>query len=443
MAVAQEISVGASRSDKQFNFGACLIDAVGWPLGAAFFSQTTLLPTFLRHLGASNTVVGALPALYALLMFLPGLLVAGFVARLRRARGYLFWVALGERLALLPLVWLTPLWAFRHPAWLICALFACFTVHGVALGVNQPAYWVVVAKCIPVHWRGRLFGFAGGLAGLFGLGLDRVLSRLLSGPGGGFPLGYSRAFLIGFLILLFSYMPLGIVREPPTAAKPADDPHAGHHGRDSLFVWRTNTGFRRFLIAQAVFYGATLATPFFVLDAGRRLHAGPAALAGYTATLVLAASFGSLGWGAWGDRSGNKVVLLASTLCAVFAGVGAALAPTAGAFYAVFAASALALAGVGIAGSNVTMEYAGSAREIALYTALYNAVTALPRALAPLLGGLLADLSGGHYTVVFLLSAALALLSLVLTLRVQEPRREQASNGYTVPSPTEKNDAGP
>lgn len=422
--MAQEIPAGASRPDRAFNFGACLIDAVGWPLGAAFFSQTTILPTFLRHLGASNTVVGALPALYALLMFLPGLLVAGYVGRLRRARGYLFWIALGERLALLPLVWLTPLWAFRHPDWLVCALFACFTVHGIALGVNQPAYWVVVGKCIPVHWRGRLFGFAGGLAGVLGLGLDRVLSQLLSGPGGGFPLGYSRAFLIGFVILLVSYMPLGIVREPPTLARGADDPHTGHYGRDSVFVWRTNHGFRRFLYGQVVFSCATLATPFFVLDAGRRLHAGPAALAGYTATLVLAASFGSLGWGAWADRSGNKVVLLASTVCAVLAGVGAALAPTAGAFYAVFAASALALAGVGIAGNNVTMEYAGSPREIALYTALYNAVTALPRALAPLVGGLIADQAGGDgYTVVFVLSAALAALSLLLTLRVEEPRR--------------------
>lgn len=420
--MAQDISVGASRADKVFNFGACLIDAVGWPLGAAFFSQTTLLPTFLRQLGASNTVVGALPALYSLLMFLPGLLVAGHVGRLRRARGYLFWVALCERLALLPLVWLTPLWAGTHPDWLIGALFACFTLHGIALGVNQPAYWVVVAKCIPVHWRGRLFGFGGGLAGVFGLGLDRVLSHLLSGPDGGFPLGYSRAFLIGFLILFFSFMPLGIVREPTTTPRNSDDPHTGHYGRDSLFVWRTNLGFRRFLIAQAVFYGATLATPFFVLDAARRLHAGPGALAGYTATLVLAASFGSLGWGAWGDRSGNKVVLAASTLCAVFAGAGAALAPTAGTFYAVFAASALSLAGVGIAGGNVTMEYAGSPREIALYTSLYNAVTALPRAFAPLLGGLIADRVGGGYTVIFILSAVLSLVSFALTLWVEEPR---------------------
>ena len=77
---------GESRADKCFNFWACLTDAVGWPLGAAFLSQATLLPTFLRHLHASNTQVGMLPALYNLLVFLPGVLVVRHLSRVPRAR---------------------------------------------------------------------------------------------------------------------------------------------------------------------------------------------------------------------------------------------------------------------------------------------------------------------------------------------------------------------
>ena len=60
------------------------------------------------------------------------------------------------------------------------------------------------------------------------------------------------------------------------------------------------------------------------------------------------------------------------------------------------------MAGIGLAGNNIVMEYAGTARDIPLYTALYNAVTALPRAAAPLLGGLLADRLG--YAPVFWLA---------------------------------------
>lgn len=412
---------GASRADNRFNFAACLIDAVGWPLGIAFFSQTTILPIFLQHLGAGNTAIGCLPALYNLLFFLPGVLTVRLVSRLPRARGYLLWVALVERFALLPLVWLTPMWGWTHPGWLIAALFVAITFHAGAMGLNQPAYWVVVGKVIPPHWRGRVFGYAGGVACLLGLGVDGLLRHLLSGPNGGFPDGFSRGFALGFGLLLVSVLPLGFVREPITAAIADDDPHSGHYGRDSWRVWRTHAAFRRFLYGQIAWTLASLAMPFFVLHAQKNLGAGTNAVAGYTATLVLASSLGSLAWGAWADRAGNKIVLLVSLACGIFGGILALIAPSALVFGGVFVALALSNAGVALAGNNIVMEYAGSSRDIPLYTAMYNAITALPRAGAPLLGGLLADHAGGYPTL-FALSAALSLLGLVLTRRAREPR---------------------
>lgn len=409
------------RADKKFNFAACVVDAVGWPLGAALFSNTTILPLFLTHLGASNTAIGCLPALYNLLVFLPGLLVVGHISRLTRARGYLFVIALIERFALLLLVPLTLLWGRTHPGWLLAALFGIITVHAGAMGFNQPAYWVVVGKSVPAAWRGRLFGYAGGIAGILGLGMDTLLRRLLSGPDGGFPNGYAGCFLIGFLLMTVSVLPLGMIREPVGLPPHEDDPHTGHYGQDSLRVWRTNTGFRRFLYGQIALTLASLAVPFYILYAERHLRAGSDAVAGYTATLVLVTAFGSLGWGAWGDKSGNKRVLLAACACAALASVFALLASTPFFFYGVFALLALGTAGTTIAGNNIVMEYAGTPREIPLYTAMYNAITALPRAGAPLLGGLLADRAGG-YEALFVLSAILAGVGLLLTLRAGEPR---------------------
>ncbi|MDQ2799261.1 MAG: MFS transporter, partial [Armatimonadota bacterium] len=182
-----------------------------------------------------------------------------------------------------------------------------------------------------------------------------------------------------------------------------------------------NHGFRRFLYGQIALTLAALAVPFYVLYAQHHLHAGSASVAGYTAALVLVGSFGGLGWGAWSDKAGNKIVLLAACACALLASVCALLAPTPLLFYGVFIALALAVAGMNIAGNNIVMEYAGTAREIPLYTAIYNAVTALPRAAAPLLGGLIADHIGG-YSALFVLSAALAFAALLLTLRAGEPR---------------------
>lgn len=404
----------------RWNFFACLVDAVGWPLGAAMVSTTTILPLFLRHLGAGNIEVGALPALYNLLVFVPGLWVAGYISRLRQARGYLFGVALLERFALIPLAVLTVLWGQTHPQWLLRAAFVCIGAHASMMGLNQPAYWVVVGKCIPPRLRGRLFGYAGGIGGLLGLGVERLLRQFLSGPHGGFPLGYSDLFFGAFVIMTISVLPLGMVREPPGSGQ--DDPHIGHYWHDSVRVWRGHAGFRRFLRAQIAGTAASLATPFFVLDAAHRLHAGGAA-AGYTATLILAGAFGGLGWGAWSDRAGNKRVLIGASVCLALAPALAAVAPSPLLYYGVFALSALGMAGVGLAGNNIVMEYAGGARDIPLYSALYNAITALPRAAAPLVGGILADRLG--YAPLFWLSAALAAASLILTLRAGDPRQSR------------------
>ena len=87
------------------------------------------------------------------------------------------------------------------------------------MGLNQPAYWVVVGKSVPAAWRGRLYGYAGGVAGVLGLGMDALLRHLLSGPNGGFPSGYALGFFIGFLLMTLSVLPLGVIREP--AGQPA------------------------------------------------------------------------------------------------------------------------------------------------------------------------------------------------------------------------------
>jgi MFS family permease len=411
-----------SRADRIFNFAACWIDATGFPLGAAFFSTTTILPVFLRHLGASNAVIGCLSALMSLMLLLPGLLTVGHIQRLARVRGYLIGLALVERAALLPLVPLTLAWGETHPTRLIALLFVCLAAHTAAMGLNLPAYWVIIGKTIPARWRGRLYGYAGGVGGLLGIGIDWVLrNAVLSGPGGGFPRGFSNGFLIGFLLLTASVLPLGLIREPAETAPPPDrDSPARHPLRDSRRVWRDDPGFRRFLLAQIAFSLAVLATPFFVLYARRDLLAGPAAIAGYTATTIIVSAFGSLVWGALADRSGNKRVLLAAAICALLAALSALAAPDPRLFYGVFLLSSLAAAGTSLAGNNIVMEFAGASREIPLYSVLYNLAVALPRAAAPLLGGLIADRAG--YRPLFVLSLLLALAACALTARVHEPR---------------------
>ncbi|MEO7716576.1 MAG: MFS transporter [Capsulimonas sp.] len=412
--------LGASRGDRIYNFFSCVIDSIGWPLGMAFFSNTIILPVFLAHLGASDLLVGCVPALMNLLITLPGFLVVPYLSRRRRVRGFLFWIALLERFALLPLAPLTLILGVSHPQWMIAALFGCLTVHATMMGLNQPAYWMAVGKTIPSHWRGRLYGVAGGIGGVLSIGVERLLSHLLSGPNGGFPGGYSKGFLIGFLILTFTVLPLGLLREPDSPVvvdKSAHPPFAGELKR----VLQGNHSFRQYLYAQTAFQLAAGVTPFYILYAQRDIGANTAAIAAFTGVMICVTAFGGLGWGAWADRAGNKVVLLSASVCAVLAPIAALIAHAPVEFYAVFVLLALLAAASNIAAANIVMEFASEAHEIGLYMSIANVVTALPRTVATLLGGAVASFTHG-YRVGFALSAVLALVSLLLTLRVTEPR---------------------
>jgi cyanate permease len=416
---------GAGREDRIYNFVSCLIDAIGFPLGIAFFSSTTILPLLLRRLGADDVLVGALPAIANLLTFLPGFLTVGYLNRRKRVRGYLFWVAIAERLCLLPLVPLTAAWGRTHPDWLIAAVFACLICHTTWMGLNQPAYWVAVGKTIPSQWRGRLFGYAGGLAGVLSIGIERVMSRFL-GPSGAFPTGFSQCFLIGFSILIVSMMPLGTLREPSLTQEEIehspDDLGPAGLVRQMRRVWADDTGFRRFLYSYIAIQCATIAGPFYILHAVRDVHVSAADAAGFTGTMVFVSSFGGLLWGAWADRAGNRIVLILGALICAFAAMGAVFATTVAAFYAVFAALALGTAGTVLAGFNIVMEFAHEPRAIPVYAATANAITALPRALAPLIGGALASYLGG-YGICFGLSAALSCFGALMALGIADPRR--------------------
>ena len=346
-----------------------------------------------------------------------------YISRLTRVRGFLFTVALVERFALLLMVPLTLLWGQAHPGWLLAALFGVITVHAGAMGLNQPAYWVVVGKSVPAAWRGRLFGYAGGVAGVLGLGMDSLLRRLLSGPDGGFPGGYADCFLIAFLLMTVSVLPFAVIREPRGLPPRADDPHTGHYGQDSLRVWRTNAGFRRFLYGQIALH--CLRSPFRSMCCMRSDIYGPARTPwqGTPRRWYWSTAFGGLGWGAWSDRAGNKIVLLGACACAGWPLCLRCSRRPPCSFSASSCCWRWPLAGTGIAGNNIVMEYAGP-REIPLYTAMFNAITALPRAAAPLIGGLIADHFGGYQTL-FILAATLGLLALLLTLRAGEPRHSR------------------
>jgi predicted MFS family arabinose efflux permease len=312
----------------------------------------------------------------------------------------------------LPLAFLAPLWGRTHPQWLIIATFLCFGGHSLSMGFNIPAYWTVIGKTVPVHWRGRMYGIAGGIAGVCTLGTEWLLRNVvLGGPDGGFPDGYGRGFLLGFAFLTVSILPFLWLREPRSEPTTED---VGFRWSAATMLWSSDPRFRRLTLSQTVYMLTGVAAPFLALLAERRLGKGAADLALYTSVSVFTAAIGALLIGWLADRWGNRPMTAIACVVGAATFLVALFAQSNGAFALAFALWALATAGVDLAANNLMMELAGDSGRIPLYSALYNIVRAAPRTLAPWLGGLLVGWLG--YGPIMVL-AALAALAALLVLR--------------------------
>ena len=67
-----------ARRHVRHNVVALSVDLGLFLVGLSFASQSTILPAFAAHLGASNLVIGAIPALMTLGWNLPSLFWAGY-----------------------------------------------------------------------------------------------------------------------------------------------------------------------------------------------------------------------------------------------------------------------------------------------------------------------------------------------------------------------------
>jgi MFS family permease len=414
--------------DQRYNFISCLTDSAGWTFGMAFFSTSTIVPAFLSKLGAGNILIGILPAVITLGYAVPGVFVAGRISRLPRARAWLFPVAILERIPLL-LMGLAAIFISAHPG-LLWTFLLLYTVHAVILGVNQPAYWVMIAKSIPELWRGRLFGFAGLTGGVCGFAVLPIARRFLSTSGHELIRGFASCFLVGSVIEFMTVMPLAFVREPLTAT--SSESVYDSVGKDYFKgIWGSSAGFRKFIWAQALFSVWLIAAPFYLLDGIKRLHVAGPEIGLYTAIGAMVAAFGSSLCGLLSDRRGNRVVLFIASIIGCAASLYALVVSSPSLLTVVFAFSSFASAGAGLAGYNITMEFAPTDQEIPHYTAFYNLTMAPIRALALVAGGIISQTF--NFAPLFWISAIAAAASAALTWGLAEPRHTNAARRLQEP----------
>ena len=411
-----DVDLAIARSFR-YNAVVTLLNGSFWTFSASFIGRQTILPLYVSHLTDSRFLLGLLSAISTAGWFLPQIFTANWVQRLPRKKAAPVRVGLfTERL---PVFLMVPgaLLATRAPGLALAVFFVLFAWHVLGNGVVGVGFHAMLAKILPVERRGRVMGatqFVGAAGGVLStLVAGRLLDRY------DFPDGYMLCFAAAAGLTLVSWIWLALVREPAQiSGKPAAS--SREYWSRLARILRDDSRFRRYLLSRFVVNIAGMATGFLAVYAAQRWHLPDHQTATFATSMLVGQALCNLLFGFLADRRGHKLVLELAVLCVILA-VGLALAgPGPAWFHAVFALVGGGAAGLRLSGAIITFEFSSPATRPA-YIGLNNTIAGISAALAPLLGGLLADAVGFQALLAVALGAGVLGFGLFRWL-VSEPR---------------------
>ena len=407
------------------NYAAHYLHGMLGMTGFRLVNAPTFMPAYLHALSGSKTMVGLGLALGALGSVLAPIVGANQIEHRKRVLPVAVVIGLLMRFQILGLALAG--WILSGQP-LLTAILCFLFLLGLFTGAQRVAFQLLLGKVIPVQMRGRLQAWRNVSGGMIAAGLSYLAGRYLVGPNY-FGNGYGSTFLLAFVLTSLGLTALRVLMrepEPPTVR-----PQMGLQQRLREFpaLLRENPGLRVFLVAQAFAVAGRIATPFYILYAGKTIEITGSNLGLLSLAYLGADTVANLAWGYAGDRIGFRAILI--TALSIWAGSTLLLLNAHG-FVALF----IAFAGLGAAQSGYLMSVTtmvlefGPRDDMAMRLALSTTTEGVMGATGPLLGGVLASSLG--YTVLFGSSMACQLVALVLVFwLVEEPRKRRLARAQS------------
>ncbi len=387
----------------------------GWfaSLGDGFMNASVVLSSFAAVLGASNTVIGLLPAIQTGGWMIPQLLVASRIRHLPRK------IVVYQRASTIrtaSYVWIvtSTVLLSSQPSLLLIAFLIGLTANALASGISGLPWMEVTAKVIPARQRPGFFGIRNLYGGLLAL-VGSFAVRAILGADWRFPFDYTLIFVLGMTAHSICWWLFGFTVEPPDP--PQEPAHFRQEVRSVPDTIRDDPDYRAFLIYRTAVAIATLSDPFFTVFALREIGVGKAAVGAFAIVIGVVAPLSNAVWSRLAERFGSRRLIRYAVACAALAPLTALLMPKgAGLWFAlVFVLSSLGAAGLNLGNANFMLGVAkpeARGRYIGTANTLVGAVM-----FVSVVGGQLADWVG--YRPVFALGVVLYGLSWGLASRLR------------------------
>ncbi len=322
--------MGRGNDNTSWNFSVSLWDITFITLGISFISRETVVPVLVSQLTDSKLVIGLVPAMWSLGLYLPQLLTANWAESMPYKKPFVMVIGFFlERLPYLLIGLVVLIFAVERPTVALVAVLVGIGLASSGAGLGTPPWLDMIAKVIPVRRRGIWLGLGHGLGQLMGVVGAFFVGRILISRA--FPGNYALLFTIAFVFVVVSWVGLALTREPRSEVTRKAIPLFRYLGRVST-VLKRDINYRRYLISKSLINLGGMSTGFFAVYGTEMFSLDGRGVGLLTAVLVgTQAVFNPL-LGLLADRVGHKTVLAAAAFfvalaplsALVIGGIGAA-----------------------------------------------------------------------------------------------------------------------
>ncbi|MCK5848799.1 MAG: MFS transporter [Caldisericia bacterium] len=378
------------RQNYKWNFSVNALNEAFWVLSNHLASIITLLPVFVKKLGASNTVIGFIPGIAFVCIMMPGIISANHIENKPNKLAFVKKITLFERVPFLVLALSALFLAKSHPTLTIWLSIICVVFIFGTSGIIQPAWLGYIAKVTPSRKLGTYFATGNGLGALLGIGGFAFAAYLLSKYP--FPYNYFWIFLCASVAVFISYWTTLLGREPDVFEKKEKTSNLDFF-KELPSVLKKDKSFKHFIIVRNLQCLGSMATTFFTVYAIQNLHFQDSSAGVLSIFLAASQSVFFFIWGYIGDQKSHKLVLTAASLGLIATSALLLILNSWLSLCLVFVSLGMYYSGIGCSGLALLHKMAPPGR-YPTYIALYNSLQVVSAFIAPILGGWISDVYG-------------------------------------------------
>jgi MFS family permease len=373
----------------------------------------------IERLGGPDWMIAAAPILLMVGFFTPSLFITHRLERMSVLKRFVMLSSAVQRLPYL-IVGLCLLFATEPGGAVLMLVVLAPLLSGLAGGVSVTAWREYVAKSIPPEKRASLWATRFVLGGAIGVVAGQIVTYVLD------RFSEIRAYGIlhlgVFIFMAFSYGVFALTREPNlNSTRHQASKSWWSYARSMRRVVADDRNLRSYLGCRVLFSGLFVVLPFLTLHALDVLQVSDAYLGRLLMFQMGGSVVGNLIGGYLGDRHGGRLAMLLSQAGSVLVAIGATSLQTELAFAGLFFALGLAIGLGGVGAPTLDLEMSNFAQRMS-YQTVIGLSHLLGMVAAVVIAAVVRQVSSS-FNLLAWIAAGMMLGSLVLLLRLPEPRR--------------------